>query len=169
MSGSETLVLELASGSGRFSQHFCRDQLKAVPVDRARSNFTREVPTFAGDLSEERVQDYLIDLVRSGRVAHIHMSCPGTSFDRNRGPRERLRRKGAPQSRDLRDAAHPWGRPARADRDGGLDVHEQTKVERDNSVVKFYEMLINECHDASGRLVDAGVTWTLEALSLIHI
>ena len=85
LTGSETLVLELASGSGRFSQQFSRDQIKAVPVDRTRSNFPREVPTFVGDLTEERVQEYLWDLVRTGRVVHVHMSCPGTSFDRHRG------------------------------------------------------------------------------------
>ena len=119
LTGPEVLVLELASGSGRLSQQFSRDQIKAVPVDRMRSNFPREVPTFVGDLTEERVQEYLWDLVRTGRVVHIHMSCPGTSFNRHRGARRtRVRRKGAPPTRELRDGAHPWGKPERTKRLG---------------------------------------------------
>jgi len=111
------MVLELGSGTGRLSLQFNppgdegRQDVKAVPVDRPGGVYRAETPTLYLDLTDEDAQEMLCDVVGAGRVAHVHMSVPGTSFDRSR-PRHR-QGKARPPPRELRDLDALFGKPRR--------------------------------------------------------
>ncbi len=151
------IFLELGSGTGRLSGEIDSREILAIPVDRPGGVFRDEVPTLHLDMTTEHAQELLQDAVRTGRVVHVHMSAPGTSFDKIKDGRHRMRDKARPPLRALRDETHLLGKPRRdAEHPEGLTEAESRKVDHDNSVVHLYKTIIDLCENQ-------GASWTVEA------
>ena len=88
--GSQSLILELGAGCAELSLALDNilgpaGSIAAVPVDRTAGALRQVTPLLYLDLAEEYAQEVLVDVVKRGKVVHVHMSCPADTLERERG------------------------------------------------------------------------------------
>ena len=135
-----TLFLELFAGTGRMSKAFTRLGLQVLAIDSVKVSGVSSVVL---DLVKPLSQKLVFDLIRSRRLAAVHLAPPcGTSSAARRidaGP-------GSPQP--LRSALHPDGLP-------GLSFFNRQRVATANKLYRFSAEVILACQAN-------GVLWSLE-------
>ena len=135
-----TLFLELFAGTGRMSKAFSRVGLQVLAIDSVKVS---GVPSLLLDLAKPLSQKLVLDLVKSRRLAAVHLAPPcGTSSQ----ARSIYAGPGSPQP--LRSAACPDGLP-------GLSFLQKHRVFTANKLYKFTAEVIAACqqHD---------VLWSVE-------
>jgi hypothetical protein len=151
---SSALALELCAGSGTLTACLRDRGLDAFGFDWQGNRFQKQAPIITIDLSLPSAVATLMQILNSYDVEFVWAGLPcGTcSRARERPVAAALRRKGAPQPRQLRNAAEPHGmsnlRPP-------MTLRERNMVETANAIYDNVAEFLMQC-------TWRGVPWAIE-------
>ena len=108
---SELVVIEPVAGSAMLSRSIKRRGLQALPIDHARNRHSQKVRCLCLDLTKPTAFDVLKRVCETHSVIHIHMAPPcGTAArSRDKAVPLHLRKRGAPNPKQLRSQEFPEG------------------------------------------------------------
>ena len=135
------LMLELCGGSARLTKCFSKQGWDSYAIDWKRNASKPEGPCVSMDLCEKSVQQFLLGLIRSGRVKYVHAGppCGTASRAREREISENLRRLGVPSPPPLRSEKEPLGL-------ANLSEINLLKVQLANELYRFCAEMFTLCH-----------------------
>jgi hypothetical protein len=144
MAISVLIVLELCAGSAGLSCAIRDAGFDACPIDHKFNKHKPKMPIANFDLSSPFGQNYVLELLNSGRVFAVHIGPPcGTASRAREKPLPRwIKDRGVKEPRPLRSETEPRGLRSLQ----GLD---KLKVEAANSLYDFTAVVINRCLDRS--------------------
>ena len=105
--------LELCCGHAGLSAALWDHGFDATAVDWAGNKHQACMPVINIDLTTDRGQQFIMDLLRRGTILYVHMGPPCGTFTRarERPVPEHLLAQGAPNPRPLRSEECPGGLP----------------------------------------------------------